>query len=219
MQSELNLRNAMELAEYHTSVAMHRMQVADWNALPMAGRGPAHVPPPPAPVVVGIAYRDPLGQFLELFNRLYPIRSSSRIEEYRDFKALSGESTPNLVNRLDMLHVSIRGPKLQAVTKVLNALWKDLRTEVQQKLSARYASTGHWTVRYAGDIVEEIERDSAELLLNTGKATGFLGSNNNAPGNSGNALDRPVVTRGLVTSATRLGTSNGIALSCTRVWS
>ena len=187
MQKELDLRNAMELAEYHTSVAMHPARMADWNALRVAGRGPASVPPLPVPPVAGTAYRDPLGQFWELFNRLYPERSSSRIEEYRDFKALPGESTPNLVNRLDLLHMSIGGPELQAVTKLLDALWKDLRTEVQQKLSARYVSTGDWTVRRAGDIAEEIERNSAELSLYTGKATGSLGSNNNAPGKSGNA--------------------------------
>jgi hypothetical protein len=91
------------------------------------------------------------------------------------------------VNRLDLLHVSIGGPELQTVTKLLDALWKDLRTEVQQKLSARYVSTGDWTVRRAGDIAEEIERNSAELSLYTGKATGSLSSNNNAPGKSGNA--------------------------------
>jgi hypothetical protein len=184
---QLDLRNAMELAEYNTSVAMHPMRVAEWNALPVAGRGPAPVPPLPAPPGAGTAYRDPLDQIWELFNRLYPVRTSSRIEEYRDFKALSGESTPNLVNRLDLLHVSIGGPELQAVIKLLDALRKNLRTEVQQKLSARYVSTGDWTVRRAGDIAEEIERNSAELSLYTGKATGSLGSNNNAPGKSGNA--------------------------------
>jgi hypothetical protein len=177
----------MELAEYHTSVAMHPMRMADWNALPVAGRGPAPVPLLPAPPVAGTAYRDPLGQFWELCNRLYPQRSSSHIEEYRDFKALPGKSTPNLVKRLDLLHISIGGPKLQAVTKLLDAFWKDLRTKVQQKLSARYVSTGKWTVRRAGDIAEEIERDSAELSLYTGKATGSSGSNNNASGKSGNA--------------------------------
>jgi hypothetical protein len=187
MQKELDLRNVMELAEYHTSVAMHPARMADWNALPVAGRGPAPVPPLPVPPVAGTAYRDPLGQFLELFNPLYPERSSSRIEEYRDFKALPGESTPNLVNRLDLLHMSIGGPELQAVTKLLDALWKDLRTKVQQRLSARYVSTGDWTVRRAGDIAEEIEKNSAELSLYTGKATSSSGSTNNAPGKSGNA--------------------------------
>jgi hypothetical protein len=63
MQKELDLRNAMELAEYHTSVAMHPAQMADWNALPVAGRGPAPVPPLSVPPVAGTAYRDPLGQF------------------------------------------------------------------------------------------------------------------------------------------------------------
>jgi hypothetical protein len=182
-----DLMNAMELAEYHTSVAMHPARMADWNALPVAGRGPAHVPPLAVPPVAGTVYRDPLGQFWELFKRLYPERSSSRIEKYKDFKALLGESTPNLVNRLDLLHMSIGGPELQAVTKLLNALWKDLRTKVQQKLSARHVSTGDWTVRRAGDIVEEIERNSAELSLYTGKATGSSSSNNNASGKSGNA--------------------------------
>jgi hypothetical protein len=32
MQKELDLRNAMELAEYHTSVAMHPARMADSNA-------------------------------------------------------------------------------------------------------------------------------------------------------------------------------------------
>jgi hypothetical protein len=85
MQKELDLMNAVELAEYHTLVAMHPARMADWNALPVAGRGPAPVPPLAVPPVAGTAYRDPLGQFWELFNRLYPKRSSSRIEEYRDF--------------------------------------------------------------------------------------------------------------------------------------
>ena len=166
---------------------MHPLRTAEWNALPPAGRGPAPVAPPPAPPVVATLFRDPLGQFWTLFNRLYPERSSSRIEEYRDFKALSGESTPNLVNRLDLLHLQIGGPQLQAVTKLLDALRKDLRTEVQQKLSARYAHTDDWTVRRAGEIAEEIERNAAELSLYTAKTTGSAGSNNNAPGKSGNA--------------------------------
>jgi hypothetical protein len=130
MQRELDVRNAMELAEYEESVAMHPLRVAEWNALPAAGRGPAPVPPAPAPPVVNTLFRDPLGQLWELFNRLYPERSSSRIEEYRDFKPLLGESTPNMVNRLDLLHMQIGGPELQAVTKLLDALRKDMRTEV-----------------------------------------------------------------------------------------
>jgi hypothetical protein len=210
MQKELDLRNTMELAEYHTPMAMHPAQMAGWNALPVAGRGPAPAPPLPVPPVADTAYRDPLGQFWEFFNRLYPERSSSRIEEYRG--TLPGESTPNLVNRPDLLHLSIGGPKLQAVTKLLDALWKDLRTEVQHKLSARYVSTGDWTVRRAGDIAEEIERNSAELSLYTAKATTLRAVIIMLRVNPA-MLARPVMTRGLVTSATRLGTSNGIALS------
>jgi hypothetical protein len=40
MQKELDASNAMELAEYEASVAMHPLQVAEWNALPAAGREP-----------------------------------------------------------------------------------------------------------------------------------------------------------------------------------
>jgi hypothetical protein len=61
MQKELNARNAMELAEYEESVAMHLLRVAEWNALPAAGRGPAPVSPAPAPPVVNTLFRDPLG--------------------------------------------------------------------------------------------------------------------------------------------------------------
>jgi hypothetical protein len=92
-----------------------------------------------------------------------------------------------MVNRLDLLHMQIGGPELQAVTKLLDALRKDMRTEVQQKLSARFAHTEDWTVRRAGEIAEEIERNAAEFSLYTGKATGSGGGNNNAPGKSGNA--------------------------------
>jgi hypothetical protein len=53
MQKELDLGNVMELAEYHTAVAMHPIQMADWNALPVAGRGPAPVPPLPAFLAAG----------------------------------------------------------------------------------------------------------------------------------------------------------------------
>jgi hypothetical protein len=176
----------MELVEYEASVAMHPLRVAKWNALPAAGRGPALVPPAPAPVMLKNLFRDPLGQLWELFGRLYLERSSSRIEEYRDFKPLPGESTPNMVNRLDLLHMQIGGPELQAVTKLLDAL-RNMRTEVQQKLLARFAHTDDWIVRRAGDIAEEIERNAAELSLYTGKSTGSLRGNNNAPGKSGSA--------------------------------
>jgi hypothetical protein len=91
------------------------------------------------------------------------------------------------VNRLDLLHMQIGGPELQAVTKLLDALRKDMRTEVQQKLSARFAHTNDWTVRRAGEIAEEIERNAAELSLYTGKSTGSGGGNYNAPGKSGDA--------------------------------
>jgi hypothetical protein len=37
-----------------------------------------------------------------------------------------------MVNCLDLLHMQIGGPELQAVTKLLDALRKDMRTEVQQ---------------------------------------------------------------------------------------
>jgi hypothetical protein len=106
--------------------------MAEWNALAAKGRGPAPVAPAVEARVAKTLYRDPLGQFWALFGRLYPERSSSRIEEYRDFKPLPGESTLNLVNRLDLLHMQIGGPELQAVTKLLDALRKDMRTEVQQ---------------------------------------------------------------------------------------
>jgi hypothetical protein len=187
MQRELDVRNAMKLAEYEESLAMHPLRVAEWNAPRAAGRGPAPVPPAPAPPVVNTLFRDSLGRLWELFNRLYLERSSSRIEEYRDFKPLPGESTPNMVNRLDLLHMQIGGPELQAVTKLLDALRKDMRTEVQQKLLVCFAHTDDWTVRRAGDIAEKIERNAAELSLYTGKSTGSGGGNNNAPGKSGSA--------------------------------
>jgi hypothetical protein len=92
-----------------------------------------------------------------------------------------------MVNRLDLLHMQIGGSELQAVTKLLDALCKDMRTEVQQKLSARFAHTDDWTVHRAGDIAEEIERNAVELSLYTGKSTGSGGGNHNAPGKFGSA--------------------------------
>jgi hypothetical protein len=119
--------------EYDAAVAAYPMRMAEWNALPAEGRGAAPVQPAAIAPVAKTLFRDPLGQLWELFGRLYPERFSSRIEECRDFRPLPRESTANIVNRLDLLHMQIRGPELQAVTKLLDALRKDMRTEVQQK--------------------------------------------------------------------------------------
>jgi hypothetical protein len=89
-----------------------------------------------------LLFRDPLGQLRELIGRLYLERSSSRIEEYRDFKPLPGESTPNMVNRLDLLHMQIGGPEIEAFTKLLDALRKDMGTEVQQKVVSSLCTHG-----------------------------------------------------------------------------
>jgi hypothetical protein len=161
--------------------------------------------------VVNTLFRDPLGQLWELFGRLYPERSSTRIEEYRDFKPLPGESTQNMANRLDVLHKQIGGPKLQAVTKLLDALRKDMRTEVQQKLLARFAHTDHWTVRRAGDIAEEIERNAADCLCTLGSPQGLGGVTTMLRVNLAVPL-LPVATRGLVISEARWAMSRGHAL-------
>jgi hypothetical protein len=64
MQRELDVHNVMELAEYEESVAMHPLRVAEWNALPAARRGPAPVPPAPAPLVVNTLFRVSYGSCL-----------------------------------------------------------------------------------------------------------------------------------------------------------
>jgi hypothetical protein len=211
MQKELDASNALELMEYDAAVAAYLMQMAEWNALPAEGRGRAPVQPTTISPVAKTLFWDSLGQLWELFGRLYLERSSSCIEEYRDFKPLPGESTPNMMNRFDLLHMQIGGPELQAVTKLLDALRKNMRTEVQQKLSARFAHTDAWTVRRAGEIAEEIERNAAELSLYTGTSTGSGGVITMLQVNSAVPL-QPVATRGLVISVARWAMSRGHAL-------
>jgi hypothetical protein len=63
MQKELDANNALELVEYEASVAMHPLRMAEWNAQPPEGRGPALVAPAEAAPVAKTLYRDPLGQF------------------------------------------------------------------------------------------------------------------------------------------------------------
>jgi hypothetical protein len=70
-----------------------------------------------------------------------------------------------MVNRLDLLHMQIGGPELQAVAKLLDALRKDMRTKVQQKISAHFAHTDASTVRRAGEIAEEIEQNATEFFV------------------------------------------------------
>jgi hypothetical protein len=116
-----------------------------------------------------------------------------------------------MVNRLDLLHMQIGGPELQAVTKLLDALCKEMRTEVQQKLSARFAHTDAWTVRRAGEIAEDIERNAAEFSLYTGKSIGSGGGTTMLRINLAMPL-QPVATRGLVISMARWAMSRGHAL-------
>jgi hypothetical protein len=111
-----------------------------------------------------------------------------------------------MVDRLKLLHMQIGGPELQAVTKLLDALRKDMRTEVQLKLSARFAHTEDWTVRRAGEIAEEIERNAAELSLYTGKASGSGRVITMLRVNRGMPL-HPVMIRGPTISVARWGIS------------
>jgi hypothetical protein len=100
--------------------------------------------------------------------------------------------------------MQIGDPELQAVIKLLDALRKDMRTDVQQKLLARFAHTDAWIVCHAGEIAEEIKRIAAELSLYTGKST-MLQVNPAMP-------PQPVVIRGLVISVARWAMSIGRAL-------
>jgi hypothetical protein len=199
--------------EYDAAVAAYLMRMAEWNALPAEGRGAAPVQPAAMFPVAKILFWDPLGQLSELFGRLYPERSSSsRIEEYRDFIPFPRESIPHMVNRLDLLHMQIGGPELQAVTKLLDALRKDMRTEVQQKLSARFAHTDAWTVRRAGEIAGEIERMPRSCLCTLGSPQGLGGVTTMLRVNPAVPL-QPVATRaGLVISVARWAMSRGHAL-------
>jgi hypothetical protein len=105
--------------------------------------------------------------------------------------------------------MQIGGPELQAVTKLLDALRKDMRMEVQQKLSARFAHTDDWTVRRAGEIAEEIEPQSC--LCTLGSLQGLGGVIIMLRVNPAMPL-QPVVISGLVISVARWAMSRGRAL-------
>jgi hypothetical protein len=107
-----------------------------------------------------------------------------------------------MVNRLDLLHMQIGVPELQAVTKLLDALCKDMRTEVQQYLLARFAHTDAWIVRRAGEIAEEIERNAAELSCTLGSPQGLGGKTTMLRVNPAVPL-QPAAIRGLVISVAR----------------
>jgi hypothetical protein len=93
MWKKLDASNTMELAEYEASVAMYLISMAEWNALPLEGRGPAPVDVAPAALLAKTLYQNPLEQSLKLFSLLFLERSPGRIEEYRDFMPLPGAST------------------------------------------------------------------------------------------------------------------------------
>jgi hypothetical protein len=94
MQKELDASKALELMEYDAAVAAYPMRMAEWNALPAEGRGAAPVQPAAIASVAKTSFRDPLGQLWKLFGRLYPERSSSRIEEYRTLNLCQGSQHP-----------------------------------------------------------------------------------------------------------------------------
>jgi hypothetical protein len=129
MQKKLHASNALELMEYDAAMAVYPMRMAEWNALPAEGRGAAAIQPAAVAPVAKTLFWDPLGQLWELFYRLYSERSSSRIEEYRDLKPLPGESTPNMMNRLDLLHMQLEA---QSCKQSLNSLMLSVRTCAQR---------------------------------------------------------------------------------------
>jgi hypothetical protein len=108
-----------------------------------------------------------------------------------------------MVNRLDLLHMQIGGPELQAVTKLLDALRKDMRTEVQLKLSARKLHVQRTGL--SGVLVRSRRRLSGMLqscLCTLGKLRDLGGVVTMLRVNPATPL-HPVMIRGLVISVAR----------------
>jgi hypothetical protein len=117
-----------------------------------------------------------------------------------------------MVNRLDLLHMQIGGPELQAVTKLLDALHKDMCTEVQQKLSDRFAHTDDYGLPVVPvTLRKRLSGMPRSCLCTLGSPQGLGGVTTMLRVNPA-VLLQPVATRGLVISVARWAMSRGHAL-------
>lgn len=171
MRNELRVRNAAKSEQYVRDRAAYDTAKAEYDALPAAEKAAATAPQPPPLHVDDKVYDKPVEQFWTMMEKLYPEKSTTRMEEFRDFGMRPNETVASLVQRMQTLMHALDRPEEMAVFKLLAAIRPtELGKEVHRQLLTTSMETSNWTVELVGHIVA-IKIDQATTHANLWSAT------------------------------------------------
>lgn len=165
MRNELRAKNAASLDQYVRDRDAHTHAKALYDALPAAEKARATEPQPPTPHVDEEVYDKPIEKFWAMMEKLYPEKSTTRMDEFRNFAMRSGETIASLIQRMQSLVSALDRPEEMSVFKLLAAIRPaELGKEVQRQLHATGVEIENWTVESVGQIA--IKSDCAMTQAN-----------------------------------------------------
>ena len=166
MRNELRARNAAKSEQYIRDRAAYDKAKADYDALPADEKAAATEPQAPAVHVDDEVYDKPVEQFWTMMEKLYPEKSTTRMEEFRDFAMRSNETVASLVQRMQTLMHALDRPEEMAVFKLIAAIRPtELGKEVHRQLLTTSLETSNWTVELVGQIAIKIDQATTQANL------------------------------------------------------
>jgi hypothetical protein len=129
----------------------------------------AEPPKPPAEPEELTEYADPVNKLWKLFEKLYPERSKSCMDEFTQLQLRSNETIASLVQRMQALKLVLKQSEQAAATRLLAALRpKKLQEEVRRMMISATDGLDEWTVSQLGEFAIRLDRiASKEALWNS----------------------------------------------------
>ncbi|GAQ92575.1 hypothetical protein KFL_010590010 [Klebsormidium nitens] len=101
-----------------------------------------------------------------MMEKLYPEKSTTRMEEFRDFAMRPNETVASLVQRTQTLMHALDRPKEMAVFKLIAATRRtELGKEVHRQFLTTSLETSNWTVELVGRIAIKIDQATTQANL------------------------------------------------------
>ena len=183
MRKELRDKNAASLDQYVRDRDAYTHAKALYDALPAAEKAEATAPQPPSPHEEEEVYDRPIERFWEMMEKLYPEKSTTRMDEFRNFTMKSGETMASLVQRMQSLRIALDRPEEMSVFKLLAAIRPaELGKEVTRQLHATGVEVEDWTVESVGQIAIRLDRATTQAnLWSTTSSAGTAATTRSGP--------------------------------------
>ncbi|GAQ87977.1 hypothetical protein KFL_003910030 [Klebsormidium nitens] len=163
MREELRTRNAAQADLYLRNKTAYEKAKTDYDALSAEAKAAATEPVRPEPHVDAEVYDQPVEKFWAMMEKLYPEKSTTRMDEFRYFARRSEETIASLVQRMQSLKHALDRPEEMAVFKLIGAMPRHLGEEVTRQLNATAMEPEEWTIELYGHMAAQCTDKQAEV--------------------------------------------------------